>query len=87
MDPDDFGEVMGNLLDNARKWATSHVRVEAEVHAGVASIVVDDDGPRAADAVLARLTERGERANVEDEGHGTRARHRHRRVDPIRLGS
>ena len=50
MDPDDFGEIMGNLLDNARKWATSHVRVGAEVHGGVASIVVDDDGPGAADA-------------------------------------
>ena len=70
MDPDDFGEVMGNLLDNARKWAASHVRVGAEVHAGGASIVVDDDGPGAADAIPLRLRRRGERANAEGEGTG-----------------
>ncbi len=70
MDPDDFGEVMGNLLDNARKWATSRVRVGAEVHGDVASIVVDDDGPGVADAVLVRVRQRGERANAEGEGAG-----------------
>jgi signal transduction histidine kinase len=70
MDPDDFGEVMGNLLDNARKWATSHVRVGAEARDGVASIVVDDDGPGTADAVLVRLPQWGERANANGEGTG-----------------
>jgi signal transduction histidine kinase len=70
MDPDDFGEVMGNLLDNARKWATSQVRIAVEARAGVASIVVDDDGPGAAEADLARLARRGERANDDGEGAG-----------------
>ena len=70
MDPDDFGEIMGNLLDNARKWATSNVRVGAEVLGGVASIVVDDDGPGPAAADLARLPLRGERANADGEGAG-----------------
>ena len=27
MDPHDFGEVMGNLIDNARKWATAKVAI------------------------------------------------------------
>ena len=34
IDPDDFGEIMGNLLDNARKWAVSHVRVRTELQDG-----------------------------------------------------
>ncbi len=45
IDPDDFGEVMGNLLDNARKWASAHVTVGAEVQDGGVCFVVDDDGP------------------------------------------
>jgi signal transduction histidine kinase len=70
MDPDDFGEVMGNLLDNARKWATSRVRIGVEIRGAVASIVVDDDGPGAAGADLARLAQRGEQANADGEGAG-----------------
>ena len=31
MDPDDFGEIVGNLLDNARKFAKSTVRVSMEL--------------------------------------------------------
>ena len=31
MDPEDFGEVVGNLLDNARLWARSRVTVSARV--------------------------------------------------------
>jgi signal transduction histidine kinase len=70
MDPDDFGEVMGNLLDNARKWAASRVCVSAEIHAGVAWIIVDDDGRSADDAELLRLRQRGERADAGGEGTG-----------------
>jgi signal transduction histidine kinase len=45
MDTHDFGEVMGNLLDNARKWATSRVEVRAERSGETARIIVADDGP------------------------------------------
>ena len=30
MDADDFGEVLGNLLDNARKWAISRIEIRVE---------------------------------------------------------
>ena len=30
MDPHDFGEVIGNLLDNARKWAANNVTIRAD---------------------------------------------------------
>jgi len=45
MDPHDFGEVVGNLLDNARKWATTSVTVRVETAGGTAWIAVEDDGP------------------------------------------
>ncbi|HZH50538.1 MAG TPA: HAMP domain-containing sensor histidine kinase [Microvirga sp.] len=45
MDPHDFGEVMGNLLDNARKWAETRVVVRTDVVGEMARIVVEDDGP------------------------------------------
>lgn len=45
IDPDDFGEVVGNLLDNARKWANSRVVVRSAREGGTATIAVLDDGP------------------------------------------
>ena len=45
MDPDDFGEVIGNLLDNARKWAAGAVTLRFEVKANAARVIVEDDGP------------------------------------------
>ncbi|MDR4307358.1 HAMP domain-containing histidine kinase [Chelatococcus sambhunathii] len=45
MDPDDFGEVIGNLLDNARKWAAGVVTLRCEASNGSARVVVEDDGP------------------------------------------
>jgi len=45
IDPGDFGEVLGNLLDNARKWAQSSVVVRARVEGKQAVITVEDDGP------------------------------------------
>ncbi len=70
MDPDDFAEVMGNLLDNARKWARARVRVSAETRDGAILFAVDDDGPGAAESVRAQMPRRGERANAEGEGEG-----------------
>ena len=45
MEPDDFGEVVGNLLDNARKWAKSRVNVIAEPAGDHTRVVIEDDGP------------------------------------------
>jgi signal transduction histidine kinase len=45
MDPNDFGEVMGNLLDNARKWAKASVEVQVTLSEGKARVCVKDDGP------------------------------------------
>ncbi len=61
MDPDDCGEILGNLLDNARKWARSRVDVEARVlESGNILIAVSDDGPGIPPQFRERALERGE---------------------------
>ncbi|MBV1706782.1 MAG: HAMP domain-containing histidine kinase [Hyphomicrobiales bacterium] len=44
MDPDDFGEVMGNLMDNARKNAGRNIFIRAQVLRSQAIIEVRNDG-------------------------------------------
>ncbi len=41
----DFEEMLGNLIDNACKWAASRVRVTAEAADARLRVFVDDDGP------------------------------------------
>lgn len=41
----DFEEMLGNLLDNACKWARSRVRVATEIRDRRLAVTVDDDGP------------------------------------------
>lgn len=54
IDPDDFGEVVGNLLDNARKWADSTIVVRATRNGGTATVSIVDDGPGFADGTRDR---------------------------------
>jgi signal transduction histidine kinase len=44
-DPQDLSEMLGNLLDNAGKWAAHKVQVEAVRVDGRVRIIIDDDGP------------------------------------------
>jgi signal transduction histidine kinase len=61
MDPDDCGEVLGNLLDNARKWARGQVEVEARVlDTGNVLVAVSDDGPGIPALLHDKALERGE---------------------------
>jgi signal transduction histidine kinase len=45
VDRRDIEDILGNLLDNARKWARSQVNITAYQDGGNLVIVVDDDGP------------------------------------------
>lgn len=62
----DFQEMLGNVLDNACKWAATRVRVRATEGAGMLRLVVEDDGaglaPERAEAVFLRGVRADERA-------------------------
>ena len=98
-DRDELRRVVRNLLDNARRYATTTVSVELREHDGQAVLVVADDGPgipaeRRDDVFerFARLDEarsgrtRPRRARVGDRPRHRRAprRHGHRRRRPGR---
>ncbi|MDJ0806059.1 MAG: ATP-binding protein [Gammaproteobacteria bacterium] len=68
-DREDMLELLGNLLDNACKWAGS--RVLCRISGGDAvRISVEDDGHGLTDKDLDKLTRRGIRLDESVEGHG-----------------
>jgi two-component system sensor histidine kinase PhoQ len=71
-DAGDLLEIVGNLADNAYKWARSRVLVRAyNGPAGREFVLrVEDDGPGIPDDQLERLGRRGVRADAATPGHG-----------------
>ncbi|MEO7274140.1 MAG: HAMP domain-containing sensor histidine kinase [Vicinamibacterales bacterium] len=67
---EDLDEMLGNVLDNACKWAQASCRVEARVAGGRVVIVIDDDGPGMPAEVRDRLPSRGVRADETAGGSG-----------------
>lgn len=70
IEPTALAEILGGLLDNARKWARSRVSVRDRVENGHAHIVIADDGPGVAEDKLASLTARGLRLDEKKAGSG-----------------
>lgn len=71
IDPQDFYEVMGNLLDNARKWARSAVTTRLRaVRGGWAEIVIEDDGPGLPPEKIGEAMARGGRLDERKTGAG-----------------
>jgi len=68
-DRQDMLELLGNLLDNACKWARHLVRLELVKNTELC-IKVEDDGPGVADTDRAKLLQRGNRLDESTEGHG-----------------
>jgi signal transduction histidine kinase len=69
MDREDLMELLGNLLDNACKWARATVALTVK-HNDIWVFRVEDDGPGAPLDQLERLTQRGARLDEQTEGHG-----------------
>jgi len=67
---EDLEEMLGNLLDNACKWATSEVRLEARRDGENAVFEITDDGPGLAEQDRERVLRRGVRADQAAPGTG-----------------
>jgi len=68
--PEDLEEMLGNLLDNACKWARSRVHVSASVAADTVTIDVDDDGAGLEPSLRQTVLQRGVRADETAPGSG-----------------
>ena len=68
-DREDMLELIGNLLDNACKWAGGKVRCSISGTEPI-HITVEDDGPGLTEQGLQRLAERGVRLDESVDGHG-----------------
>ena len=72
----DLQELLGNLLENAFKWAGTRVLLTVAEGAPAAgrrpglSITVEDDGPGIADDRIAHVLQRGVRGDERVQGHG-----------------
>ena len=66
----DLMECLGNLLDNAFKWAEGRVRVQTRAEAGQLRLVVEDDGPGVAAERREAILGRGVRLDEHTPGHG-----------------
>jgi signal transduction histidine kinase len=67
---EDLEEMLGNLLDNACKWAASRVAVASAEDGGGVTLTVDDDGPGLEPSLREAVLQRGVRADEAAPGSG-----------------
>lgn len=67
---EDLDEMLGNLLDNACKWARSRVAISSSIDDTRVVIAVDDDGPGLDPSMRAQVLQRGVRADQRVGGSG-----------------
>ena len=69
-DREDLLELLGNLLDNACKWADAQIHLSIEANAEGFCLKVEDDGPGIPEAQRAQVFSRGTRLDEQTDGHG-----------------
>jgi signal transduction histidine kinase len=67
---EDLDEMLGNLLDNACKWARSTVSISSSTSGDRVIVTVDDDGPGLAEHLREQVLKRGVRADEVMPGTG-----------------
>jgi signal transduction histidine kinase len=67
---EDLDEMLGNLLDNACKWARSRVAIDSSAQDHVVVITVDDDGAGLDASMREAVLQRGVRADQAAPGSG-----------------
>ena len=70
LDTEDLLEVLGNILDNARKWAAHRVEVTAARQDDTIWIAITDDGPGVPEDLRAHIRQRGKRLDEMKTGAG-----------------
>ncbi|OWQ40130.1 ATP-binding protein [Pseudomonas lactis] len=69
-DREDLLELLGNLLDNACKWADAEVRLSVSETPHGYQLTVEDDGPGIPEAQRDQVFSRGARLDEQRVGHG-----------------
>jgi len=67
---EDLEEMLGNLLDNACKWAKSSVKIQSVQENDAVVLTVDDDGPGLVPSMRDVVLQRGVRADEAAPGSG-----------------
>ncbi len=67
---EDLDEILGNLMDNACKWARTRVRARAELADGRLALTVEDDGSGMTSAEAEEASRRGARLDEMAPGWG-----------------
>lgn len=70
IDEGDLMEVLGNLMDNACKWAERSVQVTLSGVDGVLELAVENDGPSIEPGDIETAMSRGGRLDDDQPGHG-----------------
>jgi len=69
VDREDMLELLGNLLDNAYKWATHKITLSVHIDSEL-NICIEDDGPGTDLGKINELSKRGIRLDEKIQGHG-----------------
>jgi signal transduction histidine kinase len=67
---EDLDEILGNLVENACKWANARVVVQSALDHATVVVTVDDDGPGIAADMREAVLQRGVRADESSAGTG-----------------
>ena len=66
----DLQEMLGNLIDNASKWARSRIEIQVSDESGKFRVSIDDDGKGIAETERDQVLKRGVRADEQIPGTG-----------------
>lgn len=66
----DLEEMLGNLIDNACKWARSRIEISCEIKDGRLLVTVADDGPGIPIEEIEKVKRRGYKLDESKPGHG-----------------
>lgn len=69
-DPQDLDEMLGNLLDNAWRWATTTITIAATPAGAAVVLTITDDGPGLTAAAREAALVAGRRLDERGDGHG-----------------